>query len=213
MNSRNDNQESPEITTQPFPNIRVVKARGDNCEVLAAKSIDAQTQEKLNARKFVAVFFAVVLIGFAVISLLPAVLFWNELQQQVDTPPLPRWMYLSAFGVVLHVFYGLFLYLIPDWSTLRVTSWFLLTSCCCYALLASGMAVGGSGGVIPRFLQLPDSLRLKGVVWLLALTCLHSLLGYLIFREAFFWRRTEQLWYELFGVARGAGDFEKANLS
>lgn len=158
----------------------------------------------LSGRRRVARYFAIALVFSAAISSIPAVIECVRWNSAVNPPLLARWIYLLFFFSFLQIAYACLLVLLPDWSTLRVTSWFLLVCCCCQACLVSVLALAGPQGWWTGWLQLSPLLRWKGVLWILAVVCLDAILSYLTYRESSLWRRTEHLFHQLFGPSPGA---------
>ena len=138
-------------------------------------------------------FYAICVFATGLFNLLPAAYLWYlSIQMDVSTP-FPRWAYLQIFVAALHLVYTIYLYQIPDWSTLRMIAIAMLAFAMMYGLISSGLLLGGGQGVVAQFLNLPDALMGKATVWCVAMLCLSTLISYLTGRESAMWCRTETL--------------------
>lgn len=187
-------------TVDFFPQLNV----GSNSK---GPSIDAKTKDvwaqrvahRLNGRRVSAQRFAWSLVFLAVVTMIPPTLWWWEWTQMLDSQAtLPRWVYLSLFLMGLQCFYAVLVGLVPDWSSLRAASFFLLGLACLMAVASASLSMSVSSNFIARTLQVPSSLQARGTIWCLALVCLNLLLSFWAFREYSQWRRTEDLFHELF---------------
>jgi hypothetical protein len=162
------------------------------------RDLSGRAVQRLKQRRVTARFFASILAILAIIVVWPAFVFLYHWNMEQMATPVPRWVFFSVFVAFLQIMYGLMLGWVPDWTVLRSVSWFLVALSCFYCLLAMAMAVGGNSGVLVRYLEVPDSLRSRGVIWLLAQVCLTVLVSLVTFREYWIWRRSEVLMQQLF---------------
>ena len=148
-------------------------------------------------RKMILKFFAVCLCVVGAVNLAPAIYYWVQWSQNVDSPALPRWIYLQAFVAAVHVIYAVYLIQIPDWSTLKTVSIAMLVVATLFGLVSTGLVTGGGQGTVARFLELPHVLSYRASIWCVAMLLLSTLMCYMGGREAVNWQRTEQLLREI----------------
>jgi hypothetical protein len=140
-------------------------------------ALEGQVRSRLSARRAVAIFFSAILLIQALVTLLPIASEWYLVQASIVSRTMPKWAYVLTFLAGLQFVYSYLLNRIPDWSSLRVTSWVLVGYCCAFVLVASGLIAGGRGGTLSALLQITESLRPRAVVWTLALTCINGLIA------------------------------------
>jgi hypothetical protein len=166
---------------------------------LSESNLADRVQSRLQGRRILTRVLAFGLMCLALIILGPAIACWQEWSQQISDPvPLPRWVYLSIFLAFLQMFYALLLYLVPDWSSLMATSGFLLCSACVMGIVGGSLAIPLTSNSMAGFLQVIPSLQFRGAIWSIALLCLQMIFSFWAFREFSMWRRTEELFAELF---------------
>ncbi|MCH2181212.1 MAG: hypothetical protein MK108_04330 [Mariniblastus sp.] len=152
-----------------------------------------QFQASTSDRKILARFYSACVFCTGVFNLLPAIYFWST-WDQVDLDPVwPRWAYLQIFVAGLHFIYAIYLYQIPDWSTLRTIAVAMLVLAMMYGVVSSGLLIGGGQGTVAHFLMLPSALLNQAAIWCVAMLCLATLISYLTGRESALWCRTEKL--------------------
>jgi hypothetical protein len=197
LNSLNAGNREP---VEFFPELRVGDVSPPPSTDVKTKDIWAQrVAQRLSGRRTSARLFAWSLVFLAVVTMIPPTLWWWEWTSLVaNQTTLPRWVYLSLFLMGLQGFYALLVRLVPDWSSLRAASFFLLTLACLMAVSSAGLSLSLNSNLIARLLQVPPSLQARGTIWCLALVCLNLLLSFWAFREYSQWRRTEELFHELF---------------
>jgi hypothetical protein len=166
---------------------------------LNESSLADRVQSRLQGRRMSTRVLALGLLCLALIILGPAIACWQEWSRQISDPvPLPRWVYLSIFLAFLQMFYAMLLYLIPDWSSLMATSGFLLCSACVMGIVGGSLAIPLTSNSMAGVLQVVPSLQFRGAIWSIALLCLQMIFSFWAFREFSMWRRTEELFAELF---------------
>ncbi|MEZ6096841.1 MAG: hypothetical protein R3C03_21910 [Pirellulaceae bacterium] len=172
-----------------------------------SSGFEIRVRNRIAARRFVAQFLAVVIAALSVIFLVPAFYEWKDWSTRILSTQLPIWFYLTLLIAAINLIYAIVLWIIPDWSTLQITGWFLLACCCLDAAIASAIRFGGSNGVVASQLQIVHSQADRAAIWMLAMLCLQALVGYLCYREYYFWKKTEVLFIDLFGPdKRGIGE-------
>lgn len=163
------------------------------------RKVELQQRVKASSadRKVLLKFFAACLGIVALVNLGPAVYHWIEWSQIIDSPALPRWIYLQAFVAVIHVVYAIYLLQIPDWSALKAVSVAMLVVAFVFGLVSTGLVAGGGQGAVAGFLELPHVLVYQASIWCVAMLLLSTLMCYMGGREALNWQRTEQLLREI----------------
>ncbi len=151
-------------------------------------------------RVVLARFFAVSLCVVAVVNMFPALYFGYDWYQSLENSTLPRWIYLQIFLAAIHVLYAIFLFQIPDWSSLRAVSVALLVIAFLFGLTSTSLLVGGGAGELAAFLGLTFTMIQRATIWCVAMLCLSTLMSYLGGREAANWQRAEQLLEEILSV-------------
>ena len=132
-----------------------------------------------------------------IINLLPFLVSWFQAVQTDDLFDLQRWMYLQVFLAGLHFVYAIFLLQVSDWSALRVIAVAMLSIAMLFAVIATGLLLGGNQGAIAGFLGLQGDLLRRGVYWCVALLVMTTLFSYMAGREAANWKRSELLLREI----------------
>ena len=150
--------------------------------------------ERSTADRFVlARFYSICVALTGIFNLIPAIYYWYFWGHNDIDLSLPRWIYLQIFVAGLHFIYSIYLYQIPDWSTLRTVAVAMLLFAMMYAIISSGLLLGSSTGAIGQFLRIPNSLENQATIWCVAMLCLSTLISYLTGRESALWCRTEKL--------------------
>lgn len=142
-------------------------------------------------------FFALCLCIVGVVNLVPALYFWYEWSQNVDSSALPRWIYLQAFIAAIHFIYAIYLVQIPDWSSLRAVSVAMLVVAFVFGMTSTGLLAGGGQGTFSRFLEIPHVMAYRSCLWCVAMLLLSTLMCYMGGRESANWKRTDQLLREI----------------
>lgn len=138
-------------------------------------------------------FYSICVFCTGIFNLIPAIYFWYFWGDIEIGSSWPRWAYLQIFVAGLHFIYAIFLYQIPDWSTLRTIAIAMLVFAMMYGLVSSGLLIGGGHGTIANFLKLPSALLNQAAIWCVAMLCLSTLISYLTGKESALWCRTEKL--------------------
>ena len=152
-----------------------------------------QFRASTSDRKILARFYSACVFCTGIFNLVPAIYFWLTWDQVGLAPDWPRWAYLQVFIAGLHIIYAIYLYQIPDWSTLRTIAFAMLVLAMLYGVVSSGLLIGGGQGIIAHFLMLPSDLLNQAAIWCVAMLCLATLISYLTGRESALWCRTEKL--------------------
>lgn len=152
-----------------------------------------QFQASTSDRIVLARFYSICVFCTGIFNLIPAIYFWYYWGHIEIEASWPRWAYLQIFVAGLHFIYAIFLYQIPDWSTLRTIAIAMLVFAMMYGLVSSGLLIGGGHGTIANFLRLPSALLNQAAIWCVAMLCLSTLISYLTGKESALWCRTEKL--------------------
>ena len=152
-----------------------------------------QFQASTSDRIVLARFYSICVFCTGIFNLIPAIYFWYFGGHIEIGASWPRWAYLQIFVAGLHFIYAIFLYQIPDWSTLRTIAIAMLVFAMMYGLVSSGLLIGGGHGTIANFLRLPSALLNQAAIWCVAMLCLSTLISYLTGKESALWCRTEKL--------------------
>jgi hypothetical protein len=165
--------------------------------VLAREKASAQLHA--DAGRTLAVYqLAAALVAAAVLSVVPAV--WDVVQfvqsAEIDAPPVARWALVLFFLAVVQMAYAVYLFQLPDWSSVWVVTVLLLTQAAGYAGVlgivltsdTSGLLVGAQG------LQLADKLADgKAALWCLCMVSVATILAFFAGRMSLTWQRAERV--------------------
>ncbi len=188
------------VHVEDFPPLELQNAAPPETTATARRDLWTQrVKKRLRGRQEATRLFAWGLFVLSVITAFPPSVWIWDWSRSIDVQQtLPRWVYLSILMLSLQLFNACLVRLIPDWSSLRGTGYFLLGGACLLAGIAAALVIQVPYNPVAAGLQTPRSLQSRAALWCLALVCLHILLGFWAFRESFNWRRTEQLFRELF---------------
>ena len=139
-------------------------------------------------RKFLVRFFAVCISLLGIGMSVPAGWYWWDMVNSDIVAPLPRWVFLLIFISGLHVVYSVFLFQLPDWSSLWAVSIVMVVLTAVYGFIAAGVWLDEGGGPIVQFLQVPTSFLRNATIWTLVMLCLSGLSAYVFGREAIAWK-------------------------
>ncbi len=151
--------------------------------------IDASYRERRSDEQVLSRFFGICMIMIGLITIVPAIYCGVTLSQQDVLGPVPRWAYLAGFLAALQWIYGFYIWQLVDYSVLQMLSAFLLLLTCLYGFAGVSLLLDEGGGAVTRFLQLPTSLKQRGMIWCGIMFGINALASYLCGREAMTWHR------------------------
>ena len=148
------------------------------------------------ARTLAAYQLAAALAAAALFSVVPAVWDVMEFLQTADTTFVARWALALFFLGVVQLAYAVYLFQLPDWTTVWVVTLFSLALAAVYAAVLGlvllsppdGFLVGNAG------LQLADKLAGgKAALWCLCMISLSTILAFFAGRLGTSWHRAEMM--------------------
>jgi hypothetical protein len=147
---------------------------------------------------------AVALVAAALFSVAPAV--WDLVEYlRIDGSPfVARWALLLFFIGVLQLAYAVYLFQLPDWSSVWVITVFALCGAALYAAVLGIVLMSAPDGVLvgPHGLQLTDKLAGgKAALWCVAMVALLVMLALAAGKLCLSWQRAERM----LTAVRGAG--------
>jgi hypothetical protein len=139
------------------------------------------------------------LIAAALFGLAPAI--WDVVEyvqyyDLVESPHVARWALVLMLLGCVQVAYAVYLWQLPDWTSMWVVTLYSLALAGLYALMLGLVLISGEDGLLvgPRGLQLADKLAGgKAALWCLAMTSLSTILAFFAGRLSVQWRRAESL--------------------
>ena len=155
-----------------------------------------ETYEK--DRRFLSKFFGFCFVVLGITIAAPAIYACILWQQNGAVDLIPRWVYLLIFVGSLHLVYSIFLFQLPDWSSLWAVAVVLLSLSSIYAIFCAAIWLGDGESVVIRFLQLPTVVQNQGAIWCALMVTLSCLVSYLCGREAINWHRTQRWLTEVY---------------
>lgn len=137
------------------------------------------------------------LLLLAIVNAIPAVI-----QIYTDVGPLavttiPKWIYVQLFVALLHTIYAIFLWQIPDWSSLRSIACVLLVFAAWYGFVGASLLLAGGAGQVARFLELPFSLLQRAKIWCVAALLIELVGSYVAGIEAMNWKKMERIFLQI----------------
>ncbi|MCU0877241.1 MAG: hypothetical protein MUF06_05595 [Pirellulaceae bacterium] len=147
---------------------------------------------------------AAALVAAALFSVAPAV--WDLVEYlRIDGSPfVARWALLLFFIGVLQLAYAVYLFQLPDWSSVWVITVFALCGAALYAAVLGIVLMSAPDGVLvgPHGLQLADKLAGgKAALWCVAMVALLVMLALAAGKLCLSWQRAERM----LTAVRGAG--------
>jgi hypothetical protein len=139
---------------------------------------------------------AAALVAAALFSVAPAVWDVVEFLQFTGSPFVARWALMLFFLGVVQLAYAVYLFQLPDWTTVWVVTLFSLLLAAVYAAVlglvllspTDGFLVGNHG------LQLADKLAGgKAALWCLCMVSLSTILAFFAGRQSTAWYRAEMM--------------------
>ncbi|MFM7115196.1 MAG: hypothetical protein ACKO0N_01045 [Planctomycetota bacterium] len=159
-------------------------------EALRQKSHEAE-QRKISR------LLALAIVLWALFSLLPGGVAWRSWLGDWSADSFPVWIPLfAAFGAAPFCL-GLFLWQVPDWSTLKSVAAGLLASACGYAFAATLYGFSGPSSRWLAWLDFPQTDAAAATLWCSCMLVLAATLSLICFLEGQRWQRVEQLFAEL----------------
>ena len=180
---------------QPDP--FVVDTESLPVEEVDNRSWEERLEDANSDRRILARFFAICLCIVAIINMIPAIYQWYHWSQLTDGVALPRWIYIQILVGAVYLLYAFFLAQIPDWSALRAVAVAVLAMAFVFALVSTGLLIGGGQGAFTGFLGIPFSLNRQACIWCVAMFCLATLMSYWGGKESMNWQRAEVLLREI----------------
>ena len=137
------------------------------------------------------------IVAAALLGIAPGV--WDvmeyfRLADSVESPGIARWAHVVLMLGVVQIAYAVYLFQLPDWTSVWVVTLHSLAMGGLYALALGGVLVSGPGSwmVGPTGLQLADQVAGgKAALWCVAMVSLSTVLAFFAGRLARQWRRAE----------------------
>ncbi len=142
-------------------------------------------------------FLAMVMLLVAAINMAPAIDHWYRWSRESLGAALPAWTYVQIFVAALHVVYAVFVFQVPDWSSLKAVSVFLLTVAAVYGFIAAALWTGGIQGNVASWLGLSTLMLKDATIWCVAMLLLATMAALVVGREASNWQRTERVYHQI----------------
>ncbi|MDX1947092.1 MAG: hypothetical protein SFU86_16960 [Pirellulaceae bacterium] len=142
---------------------------------------------------------AAALVVAALFSLAPAV--WDVVEyvqflDAVDAPSVARWALVLFFLGVVQLAYAVYLFQLPDWTSVWVVTMYSLLMAAIYAGTLGLVLISGADGWIvgEHGLQLADKLAGgKAALWCLCMVSVSTILAFFAGRLSVRWRRAEMM--------------------
>jgi len=156
------------------------------------------------AEKLAVRWLAAATIGASAFSVVPAIWDIVEYVQFLEAPGSSapaRWTLLLLLIGCVESAYAMYLIQLPDWASVRVVTWMLLSVAGFYAMGLAIVLIADPGGWLigPDGLQLADKLPGgKAALWCLCMVSLSAILAFFAGRLSSQWQRADL-------VRRGAG--------
>jgi hypothetical protein len=126
----------------------------------------------------------------AALSVAPAVILLPERGASTAFSGAPAWVVVLLMIGIIQGAYATYLYQLPDWSSLRVTTIVTLGLSALYAMSLGMLWVNDEGGRLARWLNLEEGSGASGAArWCFILLCVTSLYSFAAGRVAARWRR------------------------
>ena len=141
---------------------------------------------------------AAALVAAAVVSVVPAV--WDMLEYaksaDLDAPPVARWALVLFFLAVVQLAYAVYLFQLPDWSSVWVVTVFLLVQAAGYAGVLGIVLISDESGLLvgQQGLQLADKLAGgQAALWCLCMVSVATILALFAGRMSLSWQRAQRV--------------------
>lgn len=153
--------------------------------------IDPSFQNRRDDGAVLSRFFGICVLMIGVVTVLPSIYYWIVSSSEGNWQFVARWAYIIGFLGAVHVLYGIYTMQLVDYSALQSLSVFLLIVTCVYGFTGMSLLLDEGNGVVARFLQLPEVLKTRAMIWCGIMFGITALGCYLFGREAMFWRRRQ----------------------
>ena len=138
-------------------------------------------------------------VAAALFGIAPAV--WDVVEfvryyDLVDSPHVARWALVLLLLGVVQIAYAVFLFQLPDWTSVWVVTLYSLGLAGLYALMLGLVLISREDGLLvgPHGLQLADKVAGgQAALWCLAMTSVSTIIAFFAGRLSVQWRRTETL--------------------
>jgi hypothetical protein len=193
---------SKPVIDQNFATISAAAATTGSTSILVQKSWIKRLQNANVERITMARILGLLVFAVAVVNALPAMIGGFRSDPMGDLDIVPRWMYLQWFVLGVLSLYGILIFQVPHWSTLRAISIAMLTIAFSFGLVSTGLLIENGHGTVTNFLALSQLTVRRATLWCALMLCLATVVAMVCGKEAADWRRAEQLLVEILG--RGA---------
>ena len=147
-----------------------------------------------HGRVLAAYVLAGVLAVAALFSMAPAAWDVAEYIQFPETAFVARWALVLFFLGIVQMAYAVYLFQLPDWTSVWVVTIYSLLSAGIYAALLGLVVISREDGVIVSGLQLADKLAGgKAALWCLSMISLSVILAFFSGRLSLHWRKAESM--------------------
>lgn len=164
--------------------------------LVVAEPVVSASQRADTSRTLAAYQLAAVLAVAALFGVAPAVWDVAEYLQIAESPFVARWAFVLLFLGVVQLAYAVYLFQLPDWTSVWVVTLFSLVSAAGYAAVLGLVLVSSADAFLigSQGLQLADKLAGgKAALWCLCMVSLSTLLAFFAGRLSVGWQRAEML--------------------
>jgi hypothetical protein len=135
-----------------------------------------------------------ILILAAVFGAVPAVLDVIAHFQAIESPGVSRWAWALLLASVIQLAYAVYLFQLPDWSSVWTVSIVLLVFATAYAMLLGLLMLADNQSQVVQFLELADARAgHKATGWCLIMLSICSLLAYFCGRTGARWHHAYRI--------------------
>jgi hypothetical protein len=134
----------------------------------------------------------------ALFSVAPAV--WDVIEylqaEELDTPFVARWALVLFFVGVVQLAYAVYLFQLPDWTSVWIVTMWLLALAFGYAGVLGLVLISQADGFLvgPHGLQLADKLAGgQAALWCLCMVSLATILAFFAGRMSVQWHKAERM--------------------
>jgi hypothetical protein len=182
--------ESPEVAPPP-PDLAPPPLAPVQSTTSAALHADA-------SRTLAVYQLAAALAAVALFSVAPAA--WDVVEylrsEELDAPFVARWAFVLFFLGVVQLAYAVYLFQLPDWTSVWVVTVWLLVVAAGYAGALGLVLISEADGFLvgPHGLQLADKLAGgQAALWCLCMVSIATILAFFAGRMSVQWRRAERM--------------------
>lgn len=155
--------------------------------------IDAPGRERKSDEQILARFFGICVIMIGLITILPSIYYLVVLATADAGQAVPRWAYFIGFLGAVHLLYGIYIWQLLDYSAMQMLSAFMLIATCLYGFTGMALMLDEGDSAVATFLQLPEVLKQRAMIWCGIMFGITALACYLFGREAMSWHRRSLL--------------------